>query len=103
MILRTAQIEDIPQIQLVRNTVAENRLSNPNLITDACCIEFISVRGKGWVCEINHQIVGFSIVDLMEYNVWALFVKPDFEHKGIGIQLHKLLLDWYVNQTKRAL
>lgn len=100
MTIREAKIEDIKQIQIVRNAVTENVLSNPNLVTDQHCEEFITVRGKGWVCEINNQIVGFAIVDLKENNIWALFLDPNFEKKGIGRQLHKTMLDWYFTQTK---
>jgi hypothetical protein len=39
------------------------------LVTDEDCIEFITVRGKGWVCEIDNTIVGFAIVDLKESNI----------------------------------
>ncbi|UOE37054.1 GNAT family N-acetyltransferase [Chryseobacterium oryzae] len=101
MIIREAKIEDIKQIQIVRNAVKENALSNPNLVTDKDCEEFISERGKGWVCEIENNIVGFSIVDLKENNIWALFVHPDYEKKGIGRLLHNIMLDWYFNQTKK--
>lgn len=60
MTIREAKIEDIKQIQIVRNSVTENTLSNPDLVTDQDCEEFITVRGKGWVCEIDKQIVGFA-------------------------------------------
>ncbi len=100
MIFREANIEDIPQIQIVRNTVTENTLSNPKLVTDDDCREFLFDRGKGWICEIDKQIVGFSIVDLKEFNIWALFVHPNHDKKGIGKQLHQLMLDWYFSQTK---
>ena len=99
MIFREAIIHDIKQIQIVRNSVKENTLSNPNLITDEDCATFITERGRGWVCEINNTIVGFAIADLNENNVWALFLDPAFEKKGIGQQLHKLTLDWYFTQT----
>lgn len=99
MIFREAEISDIGQIQKVRNSVKENVLSDPNLVTDAICLEFITVRGKGWVCEIDNIIVGFAITDLKENNIWALFVNPIFEKKGIGQQLHKIMLDWYFSQT----
>lgn len=99
MVFREAKAEDIKQIQIVRNSVTENTLSNPDLVTDSHCLNFITQRGKGWVCEVEGQIVGFSIVDLMEHNIWALFLKPEFEKKGIGSQLHKLMLDWYFKQT----
>ena len=100
MIIREARLEDIPQIQIVRNSVKENTLSDPNLVTDKDCEEFLFERGKGWVCEINDRITGFSIVDLKENNIWALFVDPEFENKGIGRKLHNIMLDWYFEQTK---
>lgn len=101
--IREASTEDIKQIQRVRNSVKENTLSNPALVTDDDCREFINVRGKGWVCEIEHIIVGFSIVDLKENNVWALFVLPEFENMGIGSQLHQAMLDWYFSKTRNTL
>lgn len=103
MIIREARTEDIPRIQVIRNSVTENTLSDPNLVTDEDCNEFISVRGKGWVCEVDKQLVGFSIADLQEHNVWALFILPEFEKRGIGKKLHKVMLDWYFEQTQTPL
>ncbi|WP_162128072.1 GNAT family N-acetyltransferase [Flavobacterium phycosphaerae] len=102
MIFREAQPTDIKPIQLVRNAVTENALSNPDLVTDADCMEFMFERGKGWVCEMNHQIVGFAIADLKEHNIWALFVHPNHDKKGIGKVLHNLMLTWYFLQTKET-
>lgn len=99
MLLREATINDIPQIQQVRNSVTENTLSNPNLVTDEDCKEFITKRGKGWVYEVNGEIVGFAIVDLQDKNIWALFLRPAFEGQGIGKQLHACMLDWYFTKT----
>jgi hypothetical protein len=81
MIFREATTDDIKQIQVVRNSVKENVLSDPNLVSDKDCEEFITVRGKGFVCEIENNIVGFAIVDLKENNIWALFIGPKFEKK----------------------
>lgn len=100
MTFREATIDDIRQIQIVRNSVTENTLSNPNLVTDADCAEFITKRGKGWVCEIGNRIVGFAIADLVDNNIWALFLHPDFENKGIGRKLHDTMLDWYFSRDK---
>ena len=44
---------------------------------------------------MNDRIVGFAIVDVLKKNVWALFVHPDYEKKGIGRQLHDVMLNWY--------
>lgn len=101
MTIREANIDDIQQMQRVRNSVTENALSDPGVVTDKDYEAFIGKRGKGWVCEMDRKIVGFAIADLRENNIWALFVDPKFEKKGIGRQLHKTMLDWYFAQTKQ--
>jgi GNAT superfamily N-acetyltransferase len=102
MLFREAQISDIKQIQVVRNSVKENMLSDPALVPDSDVEDFITRRGKGWVCEIDGQIVGFAIADLQDNNIWALFLHPDHEAKGIGKQLHRLMMDWYFSQTNKT-
>ena len=102
MIFREAHINDIQQIQVVRNAVKENMLSDPALVPDKDVEEYITNRGKGWVCVIDNKVVGFSIADLKENNIWALFVHPDHAGKGIGKVLHDKMLDWYFEQTKET-
>lgn len=102
MTFREAQPGDIAQIQTVRNLVKENTLSNSALVSDKDVEEFLFMRGKGWVCEIDKLVVGFAIVDLKEHNIWALFVHPDHDTKGIGKKLHGLMMRWYFTQTKET-
>lgn len=102
MHFREAKIADITQMQIVRNSVRENALSNPGLIKDADYEEYLTERGKGWVCEIDDTIVGFAIADLRENNVWALFISPAFAVQGIGKKLHTLLLNWYFENTQQT-
>ena len=82
MILREAIISDIPQLHLIRIAVKENILPNPSLITANDYENFLTVRGKGWVCEVDNTIIGFAIIDLKEHNIWALFVSPEHERKA---------------------
>ena len=103
MIIREAQITDIPQIQLIRNAVTENTLSDPELVPDADVKDYITRKGKCWVCEIDKNIVGFSIVSIVTKNVWALFIQPGFERRGIGRKLHDEMLGWYFNQTNETI
>ena len=103
MILRDAILGDIPQMQVVRNSVKENALSNPGLVTFQDYENFLTKRGRGWVCEIENRIVGFAIVDMVDQNVWALFVDPGFEGQGIGKKLHDTMVDWYFSQTSTIL
>jgi GNAT superfamily N-acetyltransferase len=95
MIFREALVSDIPQMQLVRNSVHENRLSDPSIIKDEDYIPYLTQTGKGWVCIVNNTVVGFAIVDVKTCNVWALFVSPEDEGAGIGKNLHRRMLDWY--------
>lgn len=99
MIVREAFPNDIPEIQFVRNSVTENTLSDPGLVTDEDCHDYIIRRGKGWVCETENKIVGFSIVSVIDKNVWALFLHPGYERRGIGKKLHDVMIDWYFTQT----
>jgi len=100
MKFREAKVEDISHIQIVRNSVKENALSDPSLISDLDCEDFILNRGKGWVCEVENQIVGFAIADLEANNIWALFIRPEFEAKGIGRKLQTIMLNWYFSTGK---
>jgi len=103
MFIREAQVADIPQIQVVRNAVKENQLSDPALVPDKDVEDYITQRGKGWVCEINHIITGFAIVSVLDHNVWALFVQPGYDKKGIGRILHDEMLNWYFKQTNETI
>jgi GNAT superfamily N-acetyltransferase len=98
---REAQKADISQMMEVRMSVKENVLSNPALVPYEDYIEYLFVRGKGWVCEVGENITGFAIADLQDHNIWALFVRPGYEKMGIGRQLHKIMLDWYFSQTTK--
>jgi GNAT superfamily N-acetyltransferase len=103
MEFREAILADIPQIQIVRNSVTENTLSDPALVSDIDCALYMTTRGKAWVCEIDNQIVGFAYIDLIANNVWALFVQPGFDRQGIGKTLHQLMLDWYFEMTEKTI
>ena len=103
MIIREAKLDDLGQIFDIRFRVKENVLSNRDLVTEADCIDYLTRRGKGWVCDMGNGLLsGFAIVDLQDYSVWALFLRPEFEGQGIGSALHKTMMDWYFSQTSHA-
>jgi GNAT superfamily N-acetyltransferase len=100
MIIRQATKDDIENYMIVRMAVKENVLNTPELVTKEGEERILTVDGKGWVCEIASKIVGFVIVDLKRHILWALFVHPDFENRGIGKELHKIMLEYYFSQSQ---
>lgn len=86
--------QHIPAMHRVRMSVRENRLSNPDLVREKDYLAMLENGGKGWICFIGKALAGFSMVDVLQRNIWALFVHPDFENQGIGRQLQQRMLDW---------
>jgi GNAT superfamily N-acetyltransferase len=100
---REAIVKDIPALHTLRMSVKENVLNNPLLVTEIDYVNFLTKSGKGWLCEVNNQVVGFAIIDTDQNNIWALFILPEFEGKGIGKRLHDMMLDWHFNQNQHKL
>jgi GNAT superfamily N-acetyltransferase len=92
---REAWPEDFEAIHHVRMSVKENVLSNPALVTRQHYINMLTEKGKGWLCESDQVVIGFAIIDVSSRNIWALFVHPEHEKKGIGKRLHDMMLSWY--------
>jgi GNAT superfamily N-acetyltransferase len=91
--LRLAKVDDIPQMHRVRMMVWENRLTDPRRVQPHDYQQKL-ISGRGWVCEVDERIVGFGIADLAAGSVWALFVDPAFEGRGIGRKLHDAMVAW---------
>ncbi|MBO2009488.1 GNAT family N-acetyltransferase [Hymenobacter negativus] len=99
MLIRKAQIADIPLMTEIRLAVRENVLNNPALVTYDDYVDYLTRRGQGWVAEENGRMAGFAIADLQDHSIWALFVHPEYDCRGIGRALHDAMLAWYFAQT----
>jgi GNAT superfamily N-acetyltransferase len=96
--VRVAQEADIPEMHRVRVSVRENRLTDPASIGPDEYREMLRARGRGWVAEVDGRIVGFAVADLRLSNVWALFVEPGYEGRGLGRELHDTMMTWVIEQ-----
>ncbi|MBV8493252.1 MAG: GNAT family N-acetyltransferase [Alphaproteobacteria bacterium] len=67
----------------IRHSVRENRLSDPSLVTAADCAAFVE-RSEIWVWTENGVVQGFAAGDTRDGWIWALFVAPGYEGRGIG-------------------
>jgi GNAT superfamily N-acetyltransferase len=82
--VRLAGPRDIPRISAIRLAVRENRLRDPEAVTPAMVAEFMDEIGQFFVFEEQGRILGFSAADFRDGHIWALFVDPDHEGRGIG-------------------
>jgi GNAT superfamily N-acetyltransferase len=101
-VLRQAVAKDIPGIQRVRMSVRENRLTSM-VITDADVREAIEDTGRGWVVEVEGQVVAFAGGNRTSGNIWALFVDPAHEGRGYGRRLHDEMVAWLASEGVRHL
>ena len=83
----------------VRMSVRENRLSDPARVLPRHYRALLRGQGRGWVAECEGRVVGFAIVDRSRSSVWALFVEPAVEGRGVGRQLHEAMLRWAFSYT----
>jgi GNAT superfamily N-acetyltransferase len=91
--LRRATAEDVPRIREIRDSVGENRLSDPSRVTAGDIAWFLD-NGPIWVWqEPDGVVAGFSAGDPRDGWVWALFVAPGHEGKGIGRTLLQAACD----------
>ncbi|MBL8675320.1 MAG: GNAT family N-acetyltransferase [Rhodospirillales bacterium] len=81
--IRDATTADIPRMIEIRAAVRENRLSDPARVTPADYRRRLD-DGAIWVCEVDGRIDGFSACDSRDGSIWALFVDPGREGRGVG-------------------
>ncbi len=86
---------DVPAAHAIRLRVRENQLSDPSVVTEQDYHNFMARDTLSWVCEVDGSMAGFTMVDVEKQNLWALFVAPEHEFKGVGRALHETMLAWY--------
>ena len=100
--IRKALESDVPDIQRIRNAVHENKLTSKEISAEDI-LNAMLVTGRGWVAEKDQSVVGFAIGNTQTGNIWALFVDPAYEKKGIGRSLFKTMVRWLSKQDLEKL
>lgn len=97
MTFRAATPDDIDGLFHVRTSVRENTLTCEELeemgITKAAVTAMMQASLCAWVAADDQKIVGFSMIIPEDACLFAAFVLPEYEGKGIGKQLVRFAED----------
>lgn len=86
--IRPATEADVATLFAIRTSVRQNHLSHGQLaelgITPASVAEAIRLGPCCWLAEADGVAAGFAMVDGTAGEVFALFVRPEYEGRGVG-------------------
>lgn len=99
MQIRLADVDDIPDLFRIRTSARENHLSEEQLaalgITPASVARMLdSGEARAWCAVEGGAVLGFSMARRSERDLFALFVLPAFEGRGIGGSLLDAAVAW---------
>jgi ribosomal protein S18 acetylase RimI-like enzyme len=96
--IREMERRDIARCIWVRTQTRENSWSLEALhrigITEPAVAQWLAAMQRGWVCELNGQIIGFSMCDRSNGKFCVVAVLPEYEGRGIGRRLVQVGQEW---------
>lgn len=90
--MEKASEHDIAELVEIRAAVRENILSDPAKVPESAYRWFIN-EAAIWIWREQGRILGFAAADPRDASIWALFLRPEEEGRGIGSALLSQLLD----------
>ena len=89
MKLRAATPRDVEDLFAIRCSVNENHQSREELATLGVTVESVAemIRGGDYIttiAEVDGRPVGFTMAQTSEGYVFAAFIRPEYEGRGIG-------------------
>jgi len=91
-LIRRATEADRARISEIRFSVKENILRDPTRVTPDMVTWFIDNPGI-WLWEEDGKVLGFSAADTRDGTIFALFIDPGHEGRGIGRALFAKALE----------
>lgn len=86
--LRVAAASDVPALFDVRLSVTENAMTLEELagvgVTPDSVRAALEADARAWLAEVDGEPAAFAMADNEEGCVFAMFVRPGFERRGLG-------------------
>lgn len=102
MKIRIADEADVPVLFEIRTSVRENHQSREGLavigVTPESVAGMLRTTSRAWVAEVEGQPVAFSMADAGVGTIFAMFVRPGFEGRGLGRALMREAEAWLFGQ-----
>ncbi|MDB5373682.1 MAG: Acetyltransferase family protein [Belnapia sp.] len=102
MILRPVTRADIPTLFEIRLAVRENAMTAADLaangVTPAAVAAMLATTAAGWIADAD---AGFAIADAEDGSLFALFIRPACEGRGLGLALLRQAEAWLASQGWR--
>lgn len=110
---RQITLHDVPTVFDLRLATNEGNFTTEEIkargITYKLLEKQLLNNCKGWLCEINNEVVGFVIVDKNAAKIWVLEVLPVSNKQQIRTHLLNLAEHWLLScgkanfwQTKKS-
>lgn len=98
MRVRTATEADVEALFEVRTSVRENHQGLEELaglgVTPESVAAMLRATARAWVAEEDGRALAFSMADAAEGTVFAMFVRPGHEGRGLGRTLMREAEGW---------
>jgi GNAT superfamily N-acetyltransferase len=100
--VRHATEADVESLFEIRTSVRENHQSREELarigVTPATVTEMLRTDSRAWLAEVEGEPVAFAMANAAEGTVFAVFVRPGFEGRGLGRDLMRRAEQWLFEQ-----
>lgn len=102
MEIRIASDRDIEILFDIRTSVRENHQGREELarigVTPAAIAEMLATTSRAWIGRVDGIDAAFSMADSSRATIFAMFVRPGFEGRGLGRALMDRAESWLWKQ-----